>query len=720
MSHRASRLLASLFLCAAARAQGPLLSCATSSAPLTVHAEGVTERAGDILLSCSGGAPSESLTGNFTIFLNAGIANRLSANNATGVEIVFDNGPGPQLAPVTGYLNGPAVSFNGLSVPLSSTGTLTLRITNLRVNATDVQPGSSVTASLAINSANILPIDQSVFVVARPSPGLFTGFSDRLVCSQRGSPLPTNPASFAAFLAAGSAFASTRLTEGFASSFEPLSNAANFEADSGDRFLITYSGFPAGARLFAPTVVAGSDAFAPTAGGDLGAPASGGQYAPSSNGSLLLSIVQGANAAGAGGQLVYQPAAIGSPAVSFDSMTEIPLTNGTGTLVYEVVDANSFIQETAQFPTFLALPAGAATGFVETQESVTFAPVSSAPEASPTAPVPRFAAVTPAPDCSIVGDCGASYYPKASVIPVSMTFNAVAGGKLQSQYIHIGNAAGGVLNWTATIQYPTASPQNWLTVSPDLGIGATNTFAYFDPSQLAPGNYSATILISAGLIGGQAAIPVTAAISAPPTPPAPAIASAVNAANSKVTQLVAGSIASIYGANFAGAQLSVLFSNLPATVLYQGATQLNVVVPAALAGQTSAQLVVSVNGASSAPLAVTLAPLAPAVFPNGVLNQDSSLNTSRNPAALGSVIQMFLTGLGGAQVTATLASKPATLEYSGPAPGLDGVQQINVTLPGPQPDVVLPPGPQTLTLCGPSLEWFTSCTQSATVTVYVQ
>ncbi len=46
----------------------------------------------------------------------------------------------------------------------------------------------------------------------------------------------------------------------------------NLNADTGTRIIVQYSGFPAGAQLFVPTVVAGSDATQPTAGGDLGCP----------------------------------------------------------------------------------------------------------------------------------------------------------------------------------------------------------------------------------------------------------------------------------------------------------------------------------------------------------------------------------------------------------------------------------------------------------------
>lgn len=696
----------------------PLLTCVTGAVPLTVRAEGVTERVGDILLNCSGGAPSATITGNFSVFLNVAITNRIGAANATDILFTYDDGAGPQPVAAQGILSGAVVSFNGAMIPLSASGSVNLRFSNIRANATEVKPGATIYASLTLNSGNILPLTQSVFIVATPEAGLFTGSSGKLVCSQRGSPLPAAVNSFAALLGAQTVFTTTRLTEGFASAFEPLSNETNFNGNSGERFIVTYSGFPAGARLFVPNVVAGSDAVKPTAGGDLGAAASGGQYQPSAGGSLLLALVMNADATGAGGTPVYKPAPPNSPVVAFDATSEVAMTNGAGYAVYEVVDANAFTTESAQFPTFFGLaPNAVSTGAViETTETVTFAPVSSIAIASATAPVPRFAPVMPGPDCSIVGDCGASYYPKLAVIPAALSFKATAGGKLQSNYIHVGNAAGGVLNWTATVEYAAGGPSGWLQVSPNAGIGATNTYAYFDPSQLGPGTYQATVALSAGIIGGSASIPVTVNIAAPAEPPAPVISGVTNAADFHLTTLAPGSLATVFGAHFTGSQVSALFNNLAGTIFFSNDTQLNLLVPAALAGQTTAQLVVTVDGQSSAAATVPLAPFAPGIFAGGVLNQDGSVNSASNPAKGGTEMQIFATGLSGtgtitAKLSTPLFGNDPVIDYAGAAPGLVGVQQVNLTVPLSGPSVQY-----SLSLCGATGAGAPVC--SAGVSVY--
>jgi uncharacterized protein (TIGR03437 family) len=106
-------------------------------------------------------------------------------------------------------------------------------------------------------------------------------------------------------------------------------------------------------------------------------------------------------------------------------------------------------------------------------------------------------------------------------------------------------------------------------------------------------------------------------------------------------------------------------------------------VPAALQTKTSAQLVVMANGVPSVPQSVSLTQFAPGIFKNGVLNQDNNVNGPNQPAQPGSVIQIFLTGLPStgvitARIGDQLISQPY---YGGPAPGLSGVQQVDLILP---------------------------------------
>jgi uncharacterized protein (TIGR03437 family) len=161
------------------------------------------------------------------------------------------------------------------------------------------------------------------------------------------------------------------------------------------------------------------------------------------------------------------------------------------------------------------------------------------------------------------------------------------------------------------------------------------------------------------------------------------VQSVVNAATFAAGAVAPGSIATLGGTQFSGSTVTVTFNGLPAQVLFSNATQINLIVPAGLAGKTSAQVVVTVDGVASAPLTVNLAPFAPGIFPNGVLNEDYSLNSSKQPAAPGSIIQVYATGLSGTGViTAKIGTEVvAQPYYGGPAPGFPGVQQVDLILP---------------------------------------
>jgi len=661
------------------------LTCIPEATPAIVHGEGITERTGDIVFTCSGGSPNAVLTVDLSIFLNVDITNRLAtvASNALqGILFTADNGTGPQPIAATPILTGQgSLAFNGATFTLSPTGSVTLRLADVRGAASQLNFAANSTLQVLIGTGDnsSMALTASQLTVGIPEHGLYAGFSGKIICSQQGSPLAANPASFASFLASHTAFTSTRLTEGFADSFGPLSDWQNLNADNGTRIIVLYSGFPQGAQLFVPTVVAGSDATQPTAGGDLGVPASGGKYTPGGNASLLLSLVEYTNADGAGGTPLYTPGAPGSGTVSFDSMSPVVLTNGAGIAVYQVMDANPSIQESAQFPTFLAL-AGFSGNAIQTVETVSLAPISTVQTATATDPIPRFQQVEIPADCTIVGDCNAGYFPRLEVLQTPLSYTSPAGGVTQVQYLAVVNTSGGELNWTASLTYTKGS--GWLDISPMLGLNDSNMRIDAIPGTLPPGTYNAILTIDAGPLAGSANVPIALVITAAAIQP-PSVTTAVNAATFAKGAIAPGSIATLGGTQFSGATVTVAFNGLDAEVLFVNDTQINVIVPAGLAGKTSAQVVVTVDGAASAPLTVSLAPFAPGIFANGVLNQDYSLNSSKQPAALGSIIQIYATGLSGTGViTAKIGTEAITQPYyGGPAPGFPGVQQIDLILP---------------------------------------
>ncbi len=197
----------------------------------------------------------------------------------------------------------------------------------------------------------------------------------------------------------------------------------------------------------------------------------------------------------------------------------------------------------------------------------------------------------------------------------------------------------------------------------------------------------------------------------------------------------AGELVSVYGRQLgpsagSGAQIGagngittsnggtkVLFNNVAAPILYAGTSQVNVAIPCSLAGQPSTQVVVTYQGAQSAPVTLPLGTAAPGIFTvsgtgsgqAAVLNQDYTPNGPLNPAARGSSIAIYATGIG---VTAPCvdgqiygsrfpaATLPimvgvggigAQVLYSGQAPDLvSGVAQINAVVPSDAPVGVVP------------------------------
>jgi len=659
--------------------------CAVSSVPTQIRTEGLTEKVGNIFLQCSGYPASTAVSGSLTLFFPVSVTNQIGPNNnALDAVLSLNTGSGFTPTATPGIISGNNITFQGISVPVPASGAFSLQISSVRVAA--YQFGLSGPQAIDVSISSPFPINQSQIAVAYAQSGLYaTLYSTGITCV--GSPLPTT-VTVSNLFTAKTAFASTRVTEGFANAFQPRGPGDM----NGTRFIVNYSGFPANATVYVPDFVAGSDAAVPTAGGDLGGTQNPGQYIPGSS-TLFLSRVQGTDSTGAGGYVTTLPAT-----GLLNTANPVPLTGGAGFAVYEVVDANPNLIEDAQFPTFIGLPSVAAPAVA--QETVSFAPVSTVATASQTAPVPRFEATSPLSDCSIVGDCQAGYFPKltASASAASLNLTAVAGASSTSNvYIAVDNSAGGVMNWSASVTYNQGTI-SWLTLSPNSGQNNGTIILGANAAGLTPGTYTANVFVTAGPLAGSATFLVTLTVTAATSTgstgttgtggtgtPAPAVtvSSVVSAASFASGPLVGGSLSTVLGSNLAGTNVAVTFDGNPATLLYTGASQINLQVPAAIASQTTSTMLVTVNGVSSAPQILPVSPAWPAIFSGGVLNQDYSVNGPGSGANPGSILQIFLTGIpANATVSAIVGSQTnLTPVYAGPAPGIPGVQQVNLAVP---------------------------------------
>jgi uncharacterized protein (TIGR03437 family) len=168
-----------------------------------------------------------------------------------------------------------------------------------------------------------------------------------------------------------------------------------------------------------------------------------------------------------------------------------------------------------------------------------------------------------------------------------------------------------------------------------------------------------------------------------------------------------GAIAS----QLAGTQ--VLIDGQPAPLLYAALNQINLVAPFALTAGKTVTFELRRNGAVAASFLVNVVLQHEGLFTLdstgtgqlAALNQDGSVNSSANPAAAGTAVVLFATGLGAmtplpvdgsrpsqavnrpvASYHAVVSGSAATIEYIGNAPTLvEGVVQINIRLPNPLP-----------------------------------
>jgi len=163
----------------------------------------------------------------------------------------------------------------------------------------------------------------------------------------------------------------------------------------------------------------------------------------------------------------------------------------------------------------------------------------------------------------------------------------------------------------------------------------------------------------------------------------------VSAASFQPGRLGVGSLATVFGSNLSGKAVQVTFDGISATLVYLGEKQINLQIPPGLGSKTSAQMVVTVDGVKSDPKTVDLAPLSPAIFQPGILNQSGLVNEPTRPVVAGNIVQIFMTGLTpppGWKVTVKLHDvwiDPPI--YAGPPgdPSLAslGMQQVNVRVP---------------------------------------
>ncbi|HXJ44764.1 MAG TPA: hypothetical protein VNH18_36090 [Bryobacteraceae bacterium] len=700
------RLVAILAVVGAGGAVAQAQTCVFNATSIPIHAEGLAEPTGNLTISCTGGTANTNVSLTMFISLNAAITNRLD-NNGDPIGITFSAPPGASLGAlrITSPTN---ISLNAVNytVPVVTTTQVVMTLSGLRVAAAPLGATATVYATVAGVGATFNSGAQVALATTGATTSLLSSvISNGVPCT--GSPLPVDPAAlnFAGF-SSTSTSSTIRVTESAATAFSLINTGSG--SDSGARILVRLTGYGTAARVFVPDAIVGNSGTQATSGGAFSSTVGAGTYTPAAN-QLLLARVAGNDANGAGGSPAF-----GIPAgvTTFSTMTELTLTNGAASVVYEVLDSNPAVIESLQIPIYVVVPATTCPSTLTASLSAVLAPVSTVAVATKTDAIPRFVSTTLGSDCTQMSDCSAPYYPKLSVDQTPITLTGSSLGDTRTANVRVGNSGAGVLPFTTSIAY--ASGTNWLTVSPSSGANNVTLQIIADPSKLAEGTYSAVVTVSAGNYG-SGAVPVTFTVG-----PVGVVVQAVgNAASFQYGTVAPGSYAVLFGLNMGGKNVSVTFNGLNATVVYASATQINLIVPAGLAGQQAASVIVTVDGLASNGFKVNLVQNAPGVFTPGIVNfTGGQVNTVTNPAARGDFVIVFLTGLAipATGVTVNIGSQtgliPTFAGAQGTFPALD---QVNIAIPSSLPAT---PNPVPLQVCVPNTLGQQSCSNS--VNLYIK
>ena len=662
----------------------PQITCDATADPLQFRSEGLTEPLGDVVLTCAG--PSNgTVSASFILSLTHPVTNRLVSEQFVDAQIIVGTTTGQRVLTSTALLVNPRVlSFESFSFTMPSNGLTSFQFKGIRI-AGDPNSNAPAQVRFSTSGQTSIGIRNNPVTAGVPLRGLYaSGTSARIVCT--GSNLPEE-ITYANLITSGVRFATTRITEGFPAAFVPRPDPVS----PGTRVMIRYDGLPNKARLYVPDFIAGSSSTDPTSAGDLGLLASGGSYGASARGGmLLLARVLNADQNGFGGDPRLPQS------IAFNTVAEVALREGSGVAVFEVLDSNGGAFENAQIPTFIALPRDSGQDGAVATARVSFAPLSNILQASPSAAIPRFRDIAPPLDCSLAGDCRANYFPRLTVDAPPLEYDVTATPGFYQKFLRVLNENSGLMNWTAKIEYKKG--EGWLKIFPEAGVNNASLNLTAFPEKLTPGIYEATLTIDAGALAGVRVLPIRVNIQGPVPPPAgvsPQIRLVSSYLNEQAVTLVAGSLASIRGTRLLGQDVKVSFDGFPAEVLasttVENEQKLDIVVPAGLGNQFRAQMQVIVNGVASAAYPVSLAAAAPVIFPSGVLNQTGVPNSIADPEAPGRQFVIFATGLpleGLGFITAKLHDREITAPaYAGPAPGLPGIQQVNLVIPEDLPSM---------------------------------
>jgi len=386
----------------------PPVTCIVLSVPTQLRAEGLTELVGDIILTCSGGAPTQAgkpiPQANFAVFLNTSATSRILGSNGASEALLLIDEPGSPTNPVQklcpgiagcvvsgnggsgepfngsdanhpnvfqGVVTSNSVTFQGVPVEAPGAGSRIYRITNIRADAVTVAGNLSaqVLASVSVSGPVSLPLNNPLQIVGSVMSGL--AFSNGTSYAPQCAPLTDSAtatyvqfaenfsSAFRTRTSAGADPAGIALqaTPGVDYNSEsglvfpglPGSGLANF----GTRFKAVIQNVPPGVTVWVQTTSNGA----------------------SNTSAAQMTLTETGP---------YYPVA-GANTVQGYSVVQVPVVNGAATVFFEVIAASPAVIDSYFFAVFFDSTAapGPAAPSITVNES--FAPTESAfPSGDPT------------------------------------------------------------------------------------------------------------------------------------------------------------------------------------------------------------------------------------------------------------------------------------------------------------------------------------------------